>query len=170
MGIFIMKEIKLSKFGKNRGKYVALVDDEDFEYLNQFNWNAHFDGHNYYAVRTVYNPKKTIRMHRIVMNTPDDMEPDHIDHNGLNCQKYNMRNCTHIENIKNKNAIGKSKFLGVSYRGLKIRATIKVNKKCIHLGYFKSELDAALAYDLAAKTHHKEFANLNFKDGILRSD
>jgi len=94
-----MKEIKLTQ-GKS-----AQVDNEDFEYLDQFKWQAHWDGYNWYAVRTVYNPKRLIIMHRVIMKTPDNLEVDHVNHNGLDCQKNNMRNCTHGENMMNSKKI-----------------------------------------------------------------
>jgi hypothetical protein len=154
-----MKEIRLTR------EKIALVDDEDYEFLNQFKWQSHFDGHNWYVVRTAYNPKRRIMMHRIIMNTPKGLETDHIDHNGLNCQKNNMRNCTHNDNIKNKKPSGRSKFLGVSYdKKNQIRANIKIKSIQKHLGYFKTEEEVAIAYDKKALEIHGEFANLNFPD------
>ncbi len=71
--VFEMKEIQLTQ-----GK-VALVDDEDFERLNQFKWCAHWNGKHWYAIRTVYEgKKKTIRMHREILNAPICMQGDHI--------------------------------------------------------------------------------------------
>ena len=154
-----MKEIKLTQ------EKFAQVDDDMFKYLNQWKWQAHFDGHNWYAIRTAYNPKRRIAMHRVIMNTPEGMEPDHMDHNGLNCQRNNMRNCTHNDNIKNKKASGRSKYLGVSYNNKnQIRANIKIESKQTHLGYFKTEEAAAMAYDKKAKEIHGRFVNLNFPD------
>ena len=87
-----MKEIILTQ------GQVALVDDEDFEYLNQWKWCAIKSRKTYYTTRTIYIPcKMTVIMHRIIMNTPLDMTVDHIDHNGLNNQKYNLRICTNLK-------------------------------------------------------------------------
>jgi len=153
-----MKEILLTQ------NKVALVDDEDYEYLNQWNWYALKNRNTYYAQRTkTINGKEcAIKMHRIIMNTPDDLEVDHIDHNGLNCQKYNMRNCTFEQNRKNRNHCGKSKYKGVSFTSYnKPFSRIKVNGKLIHLGVFDSEINAAKAYNEAAKKYYGEYANLN---------
>ena len=85
-----MKEIKLSQFGKNKGKYVALVDDEDFEYLNQFKWHALESPKTVYAVRQIRvdGKQNKVWMHGAIMS---GKWIDHIDHNGLNNQKYNYK-------------------------------------------------------------------------------
>jgi len=151
-----------------QGKF-AQVDDWWFYELTQFKWYAHksADSATFYARRNItISPNKqiTIFMHNIIMATPDGLEVDHIDHNGLNCLEENMRNCTHLQNMMNHISVGKSPYLGVSYhKGTLIRATIKLSGKCKHLGYFKTEEDAARAYDKKAKELFGEFANLNFK-------
>lgn len=163
-----MKEIKLTQ-----GK-VALVDDEDFEYLNQFKWYASKCRKTFYAQRCVkvaVNKWVIIKMHRVLLNTPSHLMVDHIDHNGLNNQKANIRNCTQLQNAKNITSRGRSKYLGVYYtsstiKGVRyeyITASIRVNRKLISLGNHKTEIEAAKAYDQAAKKYFGEFANLNFK-------
>lgn len=162
-----MKEIQLTQ-----GKFV-LVDDWNYEWLTKWKWHAIKKKNTYYAIRFVYinNIQKAILMHREIMNTPKNKECDHIDHNGLNCLEENMRNCTHAENQKNRKSSirGTSKFLGVSFVNKKYKdktyryiiAHISVNKKELHIGQFKTEELAALAYNEAAKKYHGEFANLN---------
>jgi hypothetical protein len=151
-----MKEIKLTQ-----GK-VALVDDEDFEYLNQFKWCAFKGPFTYYAVK---GKGPTTRMHRLIMKTATGMEVDHIDHNGLNNQRSNLRNCKHAQNQMNKRSSGTSKYLGVCLTGRgQIIATICIGRKLIYIGAFKTEESAAHAYDIEARKLFGEFANLNFKD------
>jgi hypothetical protein len=154
-----------------RGKFV-MVDDEDYEYLNQWKWYATKSHITFYAERQQrLNPgiqpqkQKNIKMHRLIMNTSQNMQVDHIDHNGLNNQKSNLRNCTLSQNARNRKARGKSKYLGVYFYGENLfRADIRPSEhKTIHLGLFKSEIDAARAYDNEAKKYYGEFANLNFK-------
>ena len=155
-----MKEIKLTQ------GQVALVDDEDYDFLNQWKWYAHKgrkDGL-FYAGKRNNGDIKQIWMHRLIMNTSRGLTVDHIDHNGLNNQKCNLRNCSMSQNKMNVTPIGLSKFLGVHPRNDKYVAQIKVNGKKIYIGTFKTEEDAAHAYDNAAKKYFGEFANLNFKE------
>lgn len=100
-----MKEIKLTL-----GKY-ALVDDGDYEYLNQWKWCAHKEKNTWYAlgVRKIGN-EKVYSMHRFLMQTPDGKETDHIDGNGLNNQRKNLRVVTKSENSQNKFPYGLKKF------------------------------------------------------------
>lgn len=154
-----MKEIKLTK------GFVALVDDEDFEYINQWKWCITECKGRKYATRAYKESGKNhyLFMHRIIMNTPANLVVDHIDHDGLNCQKGNMRNCTRQQNLQNKLAQknSSSKYLGVSFSKemKKYRADIKDT----FWGYFDDEIEAAKVYDQKAKELYGEFANLNFK-------
>lgn len=166
-----MKEIKLTQ-----GK-VALVDDEDYEWLNQWRWHARKDSKTYYAGRSVYmgggskNPRiRTISMHRLIINIPDGIDVDHIDHDGLNNQKHNLRIATRTQNQYNRTSRhgSSSKYKGVTIlqkgkeKG-RISAEIRCGKKRICLGHFRNEEDAARAYDQKAKELFGEFATLNFK-------
>jgi hypothetical protein len=158
-----MKEIKLTQGLSTQ------VDDEDFEYLSQFKWYAAKSRNTFYAQKG-RNP--IIKMHRLIMKTPDNLQVDHQDHNGLNNQRSNIRNCTIADNNRNCTAHGRCKYLGVCYssniiNGVKyeyIHASIRINRIPIHLGTFKTEEAAAHAYDKKAKELFGEFANLNFKD------
>lgn len=92
-----MKEIKLTK------GFSTLVDDEDYDYLMQWKWFARKSKNKYYASRSIRINKKQfmIQMARVIMNTPNGMEPDHYNHNTLDNQRSNLLNCTHQENCKN---------------------------------------------------------------------
>lgn len=145
-----MKEIKLTQ-----GK-VALVDDEDYEKLLKYKWYAHNNNGRFYVIGT-----GKIKMHRKILNPPDDMYIDHIDHNGLNNQKSNLRLCNKSQN--NQNLVSKRKYKGVYYRGNRIgyQSTIGYKGEQHYLGCFKSEIDAAKAYNDAAIKYFGDFANLN---------
>lgn len=159
-----MKLIALSKTGKNKGKYFAQVDDADFDWLNQYNWCAHKEESGWYAVGKVDG--KLVRMHRFILGITDpDILVDHTDHNGLNCQRNNIRSATHTQNCTNRTAYGSSKYLGVSLSTDKKawQSNITIDGKIQYLGRFKSEEEAARRYDKKAVELHGEFANLNFK-------
>ena len=144
----------------------AMVDDWNYEWLMQWKWHAHKSKKNesFYAIRSkrINGKRYRIAMHREIMKTPIGMQTDHRDHNGLNCLEENLRNCTKGQNAKNRKPWGRSRYLGVHYIGIRIVAAIRINKKQIYLGDFKTEEDAARAYDIAAKKYHGEFANLNY--------
>lgn len=164
-----MKEIRLSKQGyKHSGDYVTIVDDDMFEYLNQYRWYALAGGGQFYAVRSFRNEdgKKCQRfMHREIMKTPDDLLCDHKDRNCLNNQRFNLRNCDKRQNSANRRAYGTSKYLGVHLKDGKYPiAQIRTNGRQIYIGMFKTEEEAARAYDRKALEVFGEFANLNFKD------
>ncbi len=164
-----MKLIPLSNFGKNKGKYFAQVDDEDYEKLSKYKWQVYTRNNNStcYAVRNVWEngQHKTLRMHRIILGITDRaIYCDHYDHNGLNNQKNNLRKCTPLENSKNSRAHkkGSSKYKGIVYTKNKWVSRIMVNYTQINIGSYLTEQDAAKAYDEAAKKYHGKFANLNF--------
>lgn len=171
----------------------AQVDDEDYDFLMQWKWYALKGNNTYYAVRNskkgdvgyLYHKRSIFYMHRVILGIADNkIEGDHIDHNGLNCQRINLRKCTRIENLRNKSVIKKktsSKYLGVFPIKMKVTralrkskrtvtytynyfvAAVFVNKKRVFQKKYKCEIDAAKAYDIAATKYFGEFANLNFK-------
>lgn len=154
-----MKEIPLTK-----GK-VALVDDEDYEKLSKNKWHASWDGHNWYAARGVRigNKIKKISMHREILNAPKEMQVDHINGNGLDNRKENLRLCTHQQNLLNKKNSYKNNKLGI--KGVcwrddtkRFQAQICVGGKNIRLGYFNVLGDADQAYREAEKRYFGEFA------------
>lgn len=136
-----MKKIKLTQ------SKTALVDDWNFEELNQYYWIADKGKNTYYARRR--SNKSLIRMHRVIMKTPEGMEVDHADHNGLNNQEYNMRNVSLFQNAQNRS--DNNIYIGVTYNKLRgyFQSTIGKNRKKIHLGVFYNVEDAARSYNAA---------------------
>jgi hypothetical protein len=152
---------------------VALVDEEDYDYLMQWKWYASPDGR---ATRKIALGKvgkvgkfQRVFMHRLINKTPEGMHTDHINGDPLDNRKLNLRNCNPQQNARNrKSYIGsKSRFKGVSWhkRQKAWVAYICVNYKTSHLGTFKTEEDAAIAYNFAALDHFGEFAKLNSVGG-----
>lgn len=158
-----MKEIVLSQ-----GK-VASVDDDDFEYLSQWKWHARKGKNTFYAARNTSRknpPKIVVLMHRAILNLKNTTDiADHIDRNGLNNCKSNLRIATGTQNNANATSAknSTSKYLGVYWYKTrnKWKSEITKNRKNICLGYFPTEEDAAFAYNQAAIIYHGEFANLN---------
>lgn len=153
-----MKRIALTQ-----GKY-ALVDDEDYERLVQHKWYYNRG----YAVRGA-SPK--ILMHRVVNETPEGKETDHINMDKLDNRKSNLRTATRKQNAVNRGTQSNntSGYKGVSWHkgSRKWCAYIIKDKKTKFLGYFKDKKQAALAHDNAALAAFGEFAVLNIpKAGV----
>lgn len=153
-----MKEIALTQ------GFVAIVDDEDYEYLSQYKW--HFGGG--YARRNVPHPTRpgkrtTLKMHRAIMGLDfdDEREVDHIDGAGLNNQRANLRVCLHEENVRNKSrhSNNRSGLKGASADREKWKAQITANGRNIYLGLFDTAEEAHAAYRKAAAALHGEYAN-----------
>jgi hypothetical protein len=143
----------------------AIVDAEDYEEVSQYKWSAHINGANRYAVRC--NKGKRLAMHRFIMKPPKGMVVDHIDGNGLNNRRSNLRICTAQQNQCNRKPRGRtSRFKGVRYRKEqgKYVAAIMSRGELIHIGCFDDEEEAAHARDRKAIELHGEFAYLNFPD------
>lgn len=145
---------------------VAIVDDEDFDWLSQWKWcAANFNGY-WYAVR---GHGSLMFMHRVILNPPEGYQCDHINGDGLDNRRANLRVCDCSQNAQNQiSQTGTSRFKGVSWhkpRGL-WQVHIKANDKSINLGYFTSEVEAAKTYNKAAIKYFGEFAYLNNIGGL----
>ena len=159
-----MQEIELTQ------GMVAKVDDEDYDWLNQWKWHVHEGTKTYYARRNIKINGKTrsgVYMHRVIMKASKGVQVDHKSGNGLNCQKDNIRLCTSLQNNRNRkkhpNTTSTSIYKGVHwYKAYnKWQCRIRTGLKQKHLGYFNSEVEAAVAYNQAALKYHGEFARLN---------
>ena len=159
-----MKTIELTQ------GYTALVDDENFKWLNQYNWCALHSGNNIYAYGRVNG--KLILMHRLILGIENQLEfqGDHINHDTLNNQECNIRIATNGQNQRNskkRRTWGgrptSSQFKGVSWDGgsQRWRVAAKLNNKRIYLGRYNTEVEAARSYNKFAKEHFGEFARLN---------
>jgi len=158
----------------------AIVDPQDYYWLNNFKWYLRGQGKKFYAIRSVkYGPGKTkeSRMHREIMSAPAGLLVDHKDGNSLDNRRENLRLATHSQNACNSQinkTKSKSRFRGVCLDKSNGRwfSTIRNHGKRIWLGYFDNEIETAKAYDEAARKYHGEFARLNFTesaDSVQRS-
>ena len=162
--------------------YVTVVDDEDAAWVSQWNWSAlvtasgliYATGRPYeklpYGARAKNKPPKFL-LHRFLLGlTPTDkVKVDHRDLDGLNNQRSNLRLSTQQQNRCNqpkKKGTYSSVFKGVSWNARQgvWHAKIETHGVIRYAGSFHDEVAAALAYDRAAHTYHKEFARLNFPE------
>jgi hypothetical protein len=143
----------------------SVVSDQDYDRLNQHKWFAKQDNKgNWYACRV--ENEHLIQMHREIMNAPDDMKVDHQDGDGLHNWRENLRVCTNAENSRNRriNKNNTTGYKGVTLERGRYRARIKVLYRLIDAGLYDTPIEAAHAYDQAARKHHGPFARLNFPD------
>lgn len=143
---------------------VAIVDDDDYDRLMQYSWCLNAQG---YAVRGYQQNgvKHQVRMHRAVIgDVCAGFEVDHINGNRLDNRRSNLRIATRAQNAANRSTTSHSStYRGVrKAKGRKVwTARICVNQKYIHLGQYKTEIDAAKAYNDAAIKYFGDYARLN---------
>lgn len=158
-----MKSIDLT-----RGK-LTFIDDEDFAHVSKLNWFSQKVGRRWYAACDLRSRGGAyILLHRFILSAPEGKEVDHKNGDGLDNRRDNLRICS----VKNNRRAFRRKIIGCSsrFRGVrwhtlrnKWSAQIKTNGKQFYLGLFTDEVDAAIAYDTAAKKYFGEFASLNFR-------
>jgi len=158
-----MKRIPLTQ-----GKF-ALIDDEDFERVSQYKWHASKSRYCWYARkgRTIVIKTKSKLMHNLIITTPKGMQIDHINRNGLDNRRKNLRIVTPSENRMNLvSHCGSSKYKGVSWHTIdkRWRAYITKNRKRYWLRTHKTQEEAARTYDKAAKELFGKYAYLNFRE------
>lgn len=159
-----MKKISLTK------GFYAYVDDNDFDFLNQWNWTYMKVGKSAYAYRTVRNKltkkAKSILMHRIILNPPEGLVCDHVDGNGLNNQRSNLRLATRSQNCANSKTHIKTKTgvkgiypINHADGSVKYTATMCVNYKMLYFGIYDTIKEAKLAWTAGAKQYQGEFTH-----------
>ena len=152
-----MKAIQLT------GGKVAIVDDEDFEELNRYKWH-YCEG---YAIRADYSggKRQVIRMHRVVTSAPPNFLVDHINGEGIDNRRSNLRLCTHGENQMNRDRpkSSTSGYSGVNYHRAsgKWQCRVQSNGKRHDLGLFDNKHDAARMYNFWCVDLHGKFARPN---------
>lgn len=148
-----------------QSKY-ALVSEEDYEIVNQYNWSAAIMSNTEeYLAKACINGK-TIRMHNLILKTNKVI--DHINNNPLDNRRENLRICSQHQNIMNnrghKNST--SKYKGVSWQNRSSKWVVQIthNRKVQFSKLFIDEEEAARAYDKKAKELFGEYAHLNFRE------
>jgi hypothetical protein len=157
----------VSLLGKRAAGRVAIVDDDDFELVSQFPWRI-FEierpGARSTGPYAQMGPKPHLMMHKLLL--PGESWVDHINHDGLDNRRINLRPITNLQNQHNRrpNLRAVSPYKGVTWDPDNRRwcARIKIDKRDRRLGRYRVEADAARAYDAAALAAFGEYAYLNF--------
>lgn len=152
-----MRQIELTQ-----GK-IALVDDEDAGRVSLYPWHAVKIREEFYAATTISG--RRMYLHRFITEAPRGFDVDHVNHDGLDNRRKNLRVCTHQQNLVNqkKQSGRSSRYKGVTWDKSRNRwrAQTKVLGRAVYLGYFRSEIQAAGAYDNFMRDLHGEYALLN---------
>ena len=153
-----MKEIRLTQ------GVSAIVDDDIYEYLSSWKWQAEKTNYGYRAFRTQktgFIKKKKIYMHREILKISDDLQVDHINHNTLDNRACNLRAATRKQNTQNRTRKNNTGYKGVKYVNGKFQARIGTDPNRIIIGYFRTAREAAIEYNKKAIELYGDFACLN---------
>lgn len=149
--------------------YVAVIDDEDAHLVEGKLWHSTGPrGSTVYAICQDGTP-----LHRLIAGAKRGQVVDHADGEGLNNRRSNLRVCSHVQNMQNRKAAAGAacRFKGVTvakdYRAKPYRAEIEAFGERMFLGSFLTDVEAAKAYDRAARIFHGKFARTNADLGLL---
>lgn len=147
----------------------VVIDDEDNALVAGYKWHARRYRNTFYVVACKYHgnyKQETIYMHRLITRAPKGVLVDHINGDGLDNRRTNLRFCTTQENLRNQHAVrGASRFKGVSWDSNRKKwlSQIRVDGKQIFLARHASEIEAAKNYDTSARHYFGAFARVNFE-------
>lgn len=152
------------------GDTFAWVDAADAERVTALIWTAQRKKHLTYAIATIDG--RRVKMHQFLLGKEVGLEIDHKDGDGLNNRRDNLRHATHKQNLQSQRlraGVKTSRFKGVSRKSSvgKWIAQIKVRGSTVQLGEFRTEEEAAIAYDAAALRYFAEFAKTNASMGLF---
>lgn len=138
----------------SQGK-LATIDISDLEQVNTYKWYLTSKGYAETKIRTEQNKRKSVRMHRYILNADPCYQVDHIDGNPLNNKRSNLRLVTHRQNLQNRHHKKSSKYPGVSWdwNTHKWKAQITVNRKNLYLGVYQTEEQAYQIYKNAVSNN-----------------
>jgi hypothetical protein len=145
----------------------AVVDARDYKKLSKYKWCASRRGRNIYAC--AYVGRKYVTMHRFIVKPPKGMVVHHIDGNGLNNRRCNLRVCTDRQHrVSRSPRGGASRFVGVTRHKNKWQAGLGYRGGYLYLGLFDDEVEAAKVRDRKAYELHGDLAFLNFPGELKR--
>lgn len=141
----------------------SIIDDADFNLVSKYKWCPRWSARakQHYASAPVNGAR--VDMHRFLMDSPKGMCIDHINHDGLDNRRENLRICTNAENSRNRRGANRNSKSGI--RGVYFHkqaktwfAEVRVNGKKVYLGSFKTPDEAAKVMPAALKKHFGSFA------------
>jgi hypothetical protein len=142
----------------------TIIDRADYDAVRKYKWYAHSNGSGNYYVKRNGGKDGVIGLANSLMNPPEGLIVDHINGDGLDNRRENLRICTHAENMRNRRKLkqGRSQYKGVRLEPSgRWRAVIKYEGEMIHIGCFDTENQAAIAYNEKAVILFGKYAHLN---------
>lgn len=150
----------------SKGQY-AVIDEEDHARVAVHRWHVMTRRRTSYGESRIDG--RTVLLHRFLLDAPPGLQVDHVDGDGLNCTRANLRLCSVRENAHNRSRSPRntSGYKGVFRDGRRWRAQIMEHQRGVSLGTFGTPEEAARAYDQAARERFGEFARTNESMGLL---
>lgn len=162
-----MRSIRIPLHSRKYPGMFAIIDEADAELVSQFVWIPSLCDGKWYVQAWDKSRKRHIYLHRFLTGARRRRRVDHVNHDGLDNRRENLRVCSNAQNMWNRKGPqrnNRSGYIGVYRKRSKWSACICTNGKTRYLGVYETPEEAARVRDAAAKKYHGQFAALNFPD------